>query len=183
MTIFYLALWPLLGAHHLLSRDLYYTIITQFSHSGSNLCGGKSFWNCKEKILPQFRVYVPYGSVDKTNMLRIPSQMPARIQTIHKKGSEHLKSYVFKPAFGNQQHLSISGLPQIPSLMFQFIFVLFCRPDHLSCHVKHVHSSERPFKCQVTVRDCRPAIALFLLGCIGLRCPLQGLFERSKSVY
>ncbi|KAF3841386.1 hypothetical protein F7725_007248 [Dissostichus mawsoni] len=25
-------------------------------------------------------------------------------------------------------------------------------PDHLSCHVKHVHSSERPFKCQVTVR-------------------------------
>lgn len=30
--------------------------------------------------------------------------------------------------------------------------VLFsCRPDHLSCHVKHVHSSERPFKCQVTV--------------------------------
>ncbi|MFT7800243.1 vascular endothelial zinc finger 1-like isoform X1, partial [Arapaima gigas] len=26
----------------------------------------------------------------------------------------------------------------------------FSRPDHLSCHVKHVHSSERPFKCQVT---------------------------------
>ncbi|XP_034276613.1 vascular endothelial zinc finger 1 isoform X1 [Pantherophis guttatus] len=22
------------------------------------------------------------------------------------------------------------------------------RPDHLSCHVKHVHSTERPFKCQ-----------------------------------
>eukprot|EP00064_Thunnus_orientalis_P006660 superscaffoldBa00000703_g6678 len=27
----------------------------------------------------------------------------------------------------------------------------FSRPDHLSCHVKHVHSSERPFKCQVTL--------------------------------
>ncbi|NXS05989.1 VEZF1 protein, partial [Oxylabes madagascariensis] len=24
----------------------------------------------------------------------------------------------------------------------------FSRPDHLSCHVKHVHSTERPFKCQ-----------------------------------
>lgn len=29
--------------------------------------------------------------------------------------------------------------------------LFFLRPDHLSCHVKHVHSSERPFKCQVTV--------------------------------
>uniref|UniRef100_A0ACB8ECI7 Uncharacterized protein n=1 Tax=Sphaerodactylus townsendi TaxID=933632 RepID=A0ACB8ECI7_9SAUR len=24
----------------------------------------------------------------------------------------------------------------------------FSRPDHLSCHVKHVHSPQRPFKCQ-----------------------------------
>ncbi|KAG7218303.1 hypothetical protein INR49_020486 [Caranx melampygus] len=31
------------------------------------------------------------------------------------------------------------------------------RPDHLSCHVKHVHSSERPFKCQVTA--CTSAFA------------------------
>ncbi|KAM4627463.1 vascular endothelial zinc finger 1b isoform 2-T2 [Polymixia lowei] len=30
-------------------------------------------------------------------------------------------------------------------------------PDHLSCHVKHVHSSERPFKCQVTA--CTSAFA------------------------
>nr|XP_046244404.1 vascular endothelial zinc finger 1-like isoform X3 [Scatophagus argus] len=33
----------------------------------------------------------------------------------------------------------------------------FSRPDHLSCHVKHVHSSERPFKCQVTA--CTSAFA------------------------
>ncbi|KAG5836765.1 hypothetical protein ANANG_G00232060 [Anguilla anguilla] len=33
----------------------------------------------------------------------------------------------------------------------------FSRPDHLSCHVKHVHSSERPFKCQVTA--CTAAFA------------------------
>ncbi|KAJ8403931.1 hypothetical protein AAFF_G00347990 [Aldrovandia affinis] len=30
-------------------------------------------------------------------------------------------------------------------------------PDHLSCHVKHVHSTERPFKCQVTA--CTAAFA------------------------
>ncbi|XP_047676279.1 vascular endothelial zinc finger 1b isoform X3 [Tachysurus fulvidraco] len=33
----------------------------------------------------------------------------------------------------------------------------FSRPDHLSCHVKHVHSTERPFKCQVTA--CTSAFA------------------------
>lgn len=33
-----------------------------------------------------------------------------------------------------------------------FLLSFLSRPDHLSCHVKHVHSSERPFKCQVTVR-------------------------------
>ncbi|KAJ7995872.1 hypothetical protein DPEC_G00231220 [Dallia pectoralis] len=33
----------------------------------------------------------------------------------------------------------------------------FSRPDHLSCHVKHVHSSERPFKCQITA--CTSAFA------------------------
>ncbi|XP_036391801.1 vascular endothelial zinc finger 1-like isoform X2 [Megalops cyprinoides] len=33
----------------------------------------------------------------------------------------------------------------------------FSRPDHLSCHVKHVHSTERPFKCQVTA--CTAAFA------------------------
>ncbi|KAK1157576.1 vascular endothelial zinc finger 1-like isoform X2, partial [Acipenser oxyrinchus oxyrinchus] len=33
----------------------------------------------------------------------------------------------------------------------------FFRPDHLSCHVKHVHSTERPFKCQVTA--CTAAFA------------------------
>ncbi|XP_029467688.1 vascular endothelial zinc finger 1 isoform X1 [Rhinatrema bivittatum] len=27
-------------------------------------------------------------------------------------------------------------------------FLSLHRPDHLSCHVKHVHSTERPFKCQ-----------------------------------
>uniref|UniRef100_A0A3B3R9D3 Myc-associated zinc finger protein n=1 Tax=Paramormyrops kingsleyae TaxID=1676925 RepID=A0A3B3R9D3_9TELE len=30
-------------------------------------------------------------------------------------------------------------------------------PDHLSCHVKHVHSTERPFRCQVTA--CTAAFA------------------------
>lgn len=29
---------------------------------------------------------------------------------------------------------------------------LSSRPDHLSCHVKHVHSTERPFKCQVRAK-------------------------------
>ncbi|XP_023678935.2 vascular endothelial zinc finger 1 isoform X3 [Paramormyrops kingsleyae] len=33
----------------------------------------------------------------------------------------------------------------------------FSRPDHLSCHVKHVHSTERPFRCQVTA--CTAAFA------------------------
>lgn len=35
----------------------------------------------------------------------------------------------------------------------KLLFPFKSRPDHLSCHVKHVHSSERPFKCQVTVRN------------------------------
>lgn len=45
------------------------------------------------------------------------------------------------------------------------IFFIVCdflsnRPDHLSCHVKHVHSTERPFKCQVTVRLHMPLALL-----------------------
>lgn len=56
-------------------------------------------------------------------------------------------------------------------MLFFFSFP-FHRPDHLSCHVKHVHSTERPFKCQVTVRGhsvpvvLKRALALVLLGMI-----------------
>ncbi|XP_036310275.1 vascular endothelial zinc finger 1 isoform X2 [Pipistrellus kuhlii] len=37
----------------------------------------------------------------------------------------------------------------------------FSRPDHLSCHVKHVHSTERPFKCQFSslMQTCTAAFA------------------------
>uniref|UniRef100_A0A2K5S3A0 C2H2-type domain-containing protein n=1 Tax=Cebus imitator TaxID=2715852 RepID=A0A2K5S3A0_CEBIM len=37
----------------------------------------------------------------------------------------------------------------------------FSRPDHLSCHVKHVHSTERPFKCQFSslMQTCIAAFA------------------------
>lgn len=57
--------------------------------------------------------------------------------------------------------------------------MLLFRPDHLSCHVKHVHSSERPFKCQVTVRPIpfpiwiilAFLICLFVCVCRGIpRC-------------
>lgn len=40
--------------------------------------------------------------------------------------------------------------------------MLLFRPDHLSCHVKHVHSSERPFKCQVTVRPFPFSVLIIL---------------------
>lgn len=45
------------------------------------------------------------------------------------------------------------------------VFISHCRPDHLSCHVKHVHSSERPFKCQVTVRVSPLCLFYILLSC------------------
>lgn len=50
------------------------------------------------------------------------------------------------------------------------------RPDHLSCHVKHVHSTERPFKCQVTVRLRMPLALLYTQTdflCVSLVCHTQ----------
>lgn len=54
--------------------------------------------------------------------------------------------------------------------------LLFCccyfkyRPDHLSCHVKHVHSSERPFKCQVTVSRYRQPHYYYICSCSCCSC-------------
>ncbi len=50
-----------------------------------------------------------------------------------------------------------SSVQVLFSSMYSDVIFIVCdflsnRPDHLSCHVKHVHSTERPFKCQVTVR-------------------------------
>ena len=53
----------------------------------------------------------------------------------------------------------------IPELLLGYLMTflpLLHRPDHLSCHVKHVHSSERPFKCQVTVRLRRFSLCSYL---------------------
>ncbi|XP_010772201.1 vascular endothelial zinc finger 1-like, partial [Notothenia coriiceps] len=57
-----------------------------------------------------------------------------------------------KHCYSSERHGAHSISPKIECVLFSQ-----SRPDHLSCHVKHVHSSERPFKCQVTA--CTSAFA------------------------
>lgn len=61
------------------------------------------------------------------------------------------RAHPYASAFVHMQGIERSYIRLCKYLMY-YCFVFLCRPDHLSCHVKHVHSSERPFKCQVTVR-------------------------------
>lgn len=59
---------------------------------------------------------------------------------------------------------SVTVTTTLPSLNW-YVYISPFRPDHLSCHVKHVHSSERPFKCQVTVRVVTGSLAfMFILS-------------------
>ncbi|KFO36293.1 Myc-associated zinc finger protein [Fukomys damarensis] len=51
----------------------------------------------------------------------------------------------------------------------------FSRPDHLNSHVRQVHSTERPFKCEVGGRPLGPALSRLSLP-PGLRSPSRPRF-------
>lgn len=44
-----------------------------------------------------------------------------------------------------------SVVPSFEVFFEKSLLVLFSRPDHLNGHIKQVHTSERPHKCQVGV--------------------------------